>query len=102
MLAIVLVRVIIIMVKGNNGEALIVFTDHARQQLKERNISESRVIMCLRKPEKIVREQGIRFRALKTIRTNSRHRLLVVAYDEGGQMKKVVTAFITSKIKKYL
>ena len=55
------------MAKEDNENALIVFTDHAREQLKERNISESKVITCLHKPEKIVREQGIRFRALKTI-----------------------------------
>lgn len=78
------------------------FTDHAYAQLKERNLSEADVVVTIREPDHVIRQSSARLRALRKIRKRNRTYLLVVIYDEEGTSKEIVTAFITSKIKKYL
>ena len=78
------------------------FTDHARQQLQERNLSESDIVKTLRKPDATIKQSSHRFRAIRKIRKHSKTYLLVVIYDMQTTHKEVITAFLTSKIKKYL
>lgn len=78
------------------------FTDHAHAQLKERNLLEADVVETVRKPDHVIRQSSARLRAIRKIRKRNRTYLLVVIYDEKDIFKEIVTAFITSKIKKYL
>ena len=75
------------------------FSQHALYQLKERKISLKEVKDAVRDPDKIMRQSAKRMRAVK--RRDEKY-LLVVIYDMFPSQTKVVTAFITSKIQKYL
>ncbi len=80
----------------------IVFSDHARAQMDERNIREEAILRVMENPDKITRQSGSRFAVQKLIRKNGRKYLLIVAYDEIEDTREVVTSFLTTKFKKYL
>ncbi|MBU2578957.1 DUF4258 domain-containing protein [Patescibacteria group bacterium] len=79
----------------------IVFTDHAYYQMKERKISEKSIIAALNNPDRIKSQTNQRKQLIKLFQRNKRKYFLVVIYEENRQVKKVVTVFVTSKIKKY-
>ena len=78
----------------------ITFTQHALFQLKQRSIRKKDVVDCIRYPDKVVRQSKIRLRVLQV--TLRKRYLLVVIYDQTPKEINIITAFITSKIKKYL
>jgi len=78
------------------------FTDHARQQLCERNLSKADAIKTMYAPDAVIKQSTHRHRAVRKIRKQSKMYLLVVVYDIHTTHKDIVTAFLTSKIKKYL
>lgn len=80
----------------------IIFSDHACVQMNERNIHEEAILRAMESPDKITRQDSDRFAVQKVIRKNGKKYLLIVAYDEVGGMREVVTAFLTTKFKKYL
>lgn len=80
----------------------IIFTDHAIYQIRERNISEQFVKQALRKPDKTFLQTNFRKKIIKKFKQRRKNYLLIVVCEEQDGMKKVITAFITSKIKKYL
>ncbi len=80
----------------------IIFSDHALAQMNERNLSEEAILHAMENPDKVVRQSGHRFVAQKLIRKNGRRYLLIVAYDEMGDTREVVTSFLTTKFRKYL
>jgi hypothetical protein len=80
----------------------IIFTDHAKSQMREREISEKAVKDGLKNPDKIILQNLPRFRALKKIRRLKKSYLLVVVFDKSAKTKEVVTVFYTSKLSKYL
>ena len=80
----------------------IIFSTHAKLQLVERKISEREVIETINKPTKVIQQLNRRFQALKIKVRGGKKYLLVVIYDESPIVKEIVTAFYTSKIKKYL
>ena len=80
----------------------IIFSSHAKLQLVERKISEREVLETIDKPDNIVRQPNGRFQVLKIKEENGKKYLLIVIYEETLLVKEIVTAFYTSKIKKYL
>ena len=78
------------------------FSTHASDQMVERKISKVAILRSVRNPDKLEEQRLSRFRAIKKIGKAGHTQLLVVVYDkvEGGL--RVVTAFYTSKTKKYL
>jgi len=80
----------------------IVFSSHAKLQLTEREISEREVLETVRKPTNIIQQPNGRFQALKIKERKGEKYLLIVIYDERQSIKEIITAFYTSKIKKYL
>jgi len=79
-----------------------VFSDHARAQMNERNLTREAILRAMENPDKMVRQSGNRFAAQKLILKNGKRYLLIVAYDETGNTREVVTSFLTTKFKKYL
>ena len=77
----------------------IAFSEHALYQLRKRDITKKEVLMAISQPDKIVRQTKDRFQAIKKI--GGRY-LLVSIFDRTQSSLEVVTAFRTSKIKKYL
>ena len=83
-------------------EFSIVFSDHALFQMKERKIEKQKVLDCLLRADKVVEESTGRYRAVKSFQKDGRTYLFVVAYDQQENQIEIVTAFITSKLRKYL
>ena len=80
----------------------IIFSDHARAQMSERNIREEVILRAIENPDKVVKQDDNRFVAQKLIRENGKRYLLMVVYDEIEDTREVVTSFLTTKFKKYL
>lgn len=81
---------------------MIIFTDHALNQLRERNIAKDSVINTLDNPDKIFLQTNFRKRAVKLFKRHRKKYAMVVVYEEVDNNKKAITVFLTSKIKKYL
>lgn len=84
------------------AEFSIIFSDHALFQTKQRKIGKQRVLDCLLRADKVVEESPGRYRAMKSFQANKKKYLFIVAYDQREKQVEIVTAFITSKVKKYL
>ncbi|MBI2459524.1 MAG: DUF4258 domain-containing protein [Parcubacteria group bacterium] len=80
----------------------IIFSDHAIYQMRERKITEKLVKLALNKPDKIILQFNFRKKSIKQFKRRRRNYLLIVVYEEQRAAQKVITAFITSKIQKYL
>ena len=79
----------------------IVFSKHARYQMKERNISEDEVIVVIINPDEIISQVQQKFQAVKSIKRNDKEYLIIVIFRQVNSSKKIITVFLTSKIKKY-
>lgn len=80
----------------------VVFSDHAVEQLKERKLSEELILSVFDDPDKIIRQSEKRYRIQKIIHKSAKKYLLIVVYDAANGTKEIVTAFLTTKFKKYL
>jgi hypothetical protein len=80
----------------------IVLSEHAKKQMLERNLIESEIISTILKPDKIIPQSHGKSQAVKSIKKNRKQYLMVVIYRKTNSSLKVITAFLTSKIKKYL
>lgn len=80
----------------------IVFSEHARNQMLERNISKEEIISTIANPEKIIKQASKKFQTIKLIKKNDEKYLIMVIYRQTNSAKKVITAFLTTKFKKYL
>ncbi|MBI2454131.1 MAG: DUF4258 domain-containing protein [Parcubacteria group bacterium] len=80
----------------------IYFTDHAAYQFKERNISTTKVKQAIKRPDKVFKQLSDRSRAVKKFKKQGKVYALVTIYEIKKHRIEVITAFITSKIKKYL
>lgn len=80
----------------------VIFSKHAIFQMKERNISEIKVIAALRNPDQIIALKASKFQAVKMTKRKGKKFLLVVIFRKVNSSPKVITTFLTSKIDKYL
>lgn len=80
----------------------IVFSDHARQQMKERNLSESHILRVVQNPQQIIEQSRNRFRAVGEISRKKKRYVMIVIYDLTVGKIEIVTAFLSSKLDKYL
>lgn len=79
----------------------IAFTDHAIHQMKERGISKESIIEASRRADAVIIQENNRRQAVKLFTAGKKHYCLVVIYEQKRFSKKIITAFITSKIRKY-
>ena len=80
----------------------VVFSDHARTQMADRGITEKLVFRAFEKAEVCFLQSDGRTRFVKKFVHKGKSLAIVVIAAENGPNKKVITAFITSKIDKYL
>ncbi len=73
-----------------------IFTVHAAARMKQRGISVQEVERCLEDPDRTVENEEA-----KAVRKLN-DKLLVVVYKKLDREKLVITAYKTSKIKRYL
>ena len=75
----------------------IVYTVHAIQRILQRNIPTDLVVLCISNPDRLLAEDRVK-KAVKKIDGKA----IVVVYREERGVCLVITAYITSKLKKYL
>lgn len=80
----------------------IVFSRHALAQIRERNLTRRDIENAVRVPLRVIEQGSNRYRAVRIIRRRQKRHLLVVIYDQRESTSEIVTAFLTSKFKKYL
>jgi len=81
---------------------MVVYSQHALNQMRERDISKREISFILNKPDGLVEQSSGKFQAVKLVIKNSRPFLLVVIYRQTDAGYRIITAFLTSKINKYL
>lgn len=79
----------------------ITFSQHAMNQLVERKIARATVVETVNNPDTIQRQENGLYQAAKRNKTETREYLLIVIYRQLSDSIHVVTAFRTSKLKKY-
>ncbi len=80
----------------------IIFSKHALYQIAERSLSKNEIISTISKPDKIIPQNNHKFKAVRRLKKNNKQYLLVVIYRKINSISKVITAFLTSKVNKYL
>jgi len=60
------------------------------------------IINAIKEPDYLITQPNNRFRALKLIKINGNDYLLIIIFERIGDIIKIITAFITSNIEKYL
>ena len=76
----------------------IVFTKHAGERMKERNIKKSEVKEAILYPHRIM--EKLEQRIIKNIRKNGQ--LLIIYIVDERKLVRVITVITTSKLSKYL
>jgi len=80
----------------------IIFTKHALKRLKERKINKRIVRQTIKTPDYLITQPNNRFRALKLIKLNGNDYILIIIFERIDDIIKIITAFITNKIEKYI
>ena len=75
----------------------IVYTLHALERLRQRGITREQVEQCIRESDKTEKLEGLH-EFIKRLND----KVLVVIFKESGGRIIIITAFKTSKVKKYL
>jgi hypothetical protein len=60
------------------------------------------IINAIKEPDYLVIQPNNRFIALKLIKINGNDYLLIIIFERIDDIIKIITAFITNKIEKYL
>ena len=81
---------------------MIVFTEHAKGQLIERELSEMFILNSVKNPNIIKRQKDGRFQYIKSFKQKNKLFMLVCIVEKSLNTILVITVFKTSKIKKYL
>lgn len=80
----------------------IVFSNHARLQMKERCLNEFQVLRAVEHPHYGVKQSPTRTKIVSIITRKKKRYAMIVVYDQVGNEKEIVTTFLSSKLKKYL
>lgn len=74
---------------------------HAKVQVRDRQISEILLTEAFNSPDLVIEQSKGRTQILKKFRQRNKQFVLVVIYKESQKKYYVVTAWYSSKIKKY-
>ena len=77
------------------------FTEHAENQLQERNISKNNVINVIQHPEQIIESRYGRKVIQKKVKVKNKLKLFRVVVENYPVEPLVITMYLTSRIDKY-
>jgi len=80
----------------------IFYTTHAKSQIKLRNISKKKVLETIKEPISVESSVFKRKVAQKIYNIKGKKTLMRVIFIEENDRIKIITAYITTKILKYL
>ncbi|TSC83378.1 MAG: hypothetical protein G01um101417_654 [Parcubacteria group bacterium Gr01-1014_17] len=78
------------------------FSEHALFQMRERELGRGLILNTLAHPDKRYRQSSGRLVTVKHIFKNKKTYCVVVVSEETPIASKIITVFVTSKIRKYL
>jgi hypothetical protein len=70
--------------------------------MAERHITEGDIVSTISNPDKVVSQSEEKFQAVKLIKKSDKKYLIVAVYRQTNSVKRVITTFLTTKVKKYL
>jgi hypothetical protein len=73
----------------------------AKKKADQRGLTEDQLLDVLKAPDQIVKGYGGRKVAQKKYKMGEGEFLLRVVYEEGQNTLKVITAYLTSKVRRY-
>jgi hypothetical protein len=76
-------------------------SDHAKQQIQKRKLSQKLVVSVAHQPEQIVVETGELSVAQSRITFLDKSALLRVVFRDEDDVRLVITAYPTTRVKKY-
>ncbi len=80
----------------------VILSEHALFQMKERGIDREVVVASIARPDKQHLQSSGRIQAIRRILKNGKPYCAIVVYENLPRHVRVITIFITSKIRKYL
>ncbi len=80
----------------------VTLTEHARYQMRERKIDQIVIAKTIARPDKTRIQPSGRKEAVRRISRNGKSYCAIVIYEETPEQYRVITIFISSKLKKYL
>ena len=75
----------------------IVYSLHALERIRQRGINKKLIVLCIQKPDRSEELEGA-YRSIKKID----NKVIVVIYRKKDDKVVVITAYISSKVQKYL
>ncbi len=75
----------------------VIYTKHAKKQMKVRGISSEEVVSCLEQPDKVDQEGGV----VIVKRQKGSYVYILITREESDSIK-IITLYKSSKVKKYL
>lgn len=75
----------------------IVYSLHALERMRQRGIGKELIVLCIRNPDKSEELEGV-YRCVKKIDD----KVIIVIYRRENDKFMVVTAYLSSKLHKYL
>lgn len=80
----------------------VILSEHALFQMKERSIGREVIIGTLASPDKKSVQSSGRIQAIRKINLNGKSYCVIVIYEDLPRHYRVITVFISSKVRKYL
>jgi hypothetical protein len=74
---------------------------HAEQQIESRKLSRERVLEVAATPEQVIKAEGQVPVGQSRITHQDKPALMRVAFRDEGEIRLVVTAYVTTKVEKY-
>ena len=78
----------------------VTFSAHAREQIRERDLSEEMVTQVIENPDQVATRGGRQI-AQRRVHHGGKAHLLRVVYEEVDDQVMIVTAYRTSRVSKY-
>ena len=75
----------------------IIYSLHALERMRQRGIGKELIVLCIQKPDKSEELEGV-YRCVKKID----NKVIIVIYRRENDKFTVVTAYLSSKLHKYL
>lgn len=70
--------------------------------MKERRLTETQILRAVEHPQSETKQSPTRIKIVSKITQKKKLYAMIVVYDKIGNAKEIVTAFLSSKLEKYL
>ncbi len=79
-------------------DLILIFSNHAKKRIKEREIDENLIRKCITNPDNIM-SSNTQNEIISSLKINGK--ILLVVFKKTDNINFVITAFMSSKVKRY-